>query len=988
MVVELGEKYARFHSNGGTLTSTITSVFSTTFDSSSGWTLTQGSVDAVNLGEILLGTSLSGPDASYWATESTGGGVATVALGDITIQSGITSPSSGIVSQSIPIERRHSGVNVFKFTVEAFVNNEHYPTTILVSSTGSRSDLKINRVGDYTFEFTDVASLIFGAWRGSFANAFCSSVINSVSLKPKYGINGTGVSSAVISSGALSFFHNSEPTTPKARRTISTNIGTSYTVKLDVVVNKDSGLIVKVGTSAGGSEITSRSSFAVGINSFTFVATSTTTHIELSAYSQFTYTNVSVTSLDIYSDPASAYYEIVTPYSAIHLNELNYVQSADVLTFCHPLYAPRELRRLGATNWTLTEIDFTAPSVAPTGVTVTVKKPSSSDEQYFQTDYYVVTGFDSTGTRQSMSTSPVSASNNLFLEGSSNRINWTNNANATKYFVYKLQGGLYGYIGSATTGEAIYNSAVPSVKIGDGGVIDDNIAPDMTYTPPIYDNDFTGAGTYPRAVSYSEQRRCFAGAVLEPQKLWMTRVGTESDMSYSIPIRDDDRIEIRVSAREANAILHIVPLAKLILLTNSAEWVVTSVNSEMVTPKTISVRPSSYNGSNCVQPIVVDSSIVFCAARGGHVYTMGYSWQQGGYVTSDLSLRSSHLFDNFEIVSAAFQRGEVPIIWLVSSSGILIGMTFIPEEAISAAHFHVTEGSFESVCCVKEGNRDVLYAVVKRTIAGNEARYVEQMQQREELLLDYSFYVDSGMTYDGFNVNGRTITITSSNWTSPQTPFTLTSNYGIFYGNVGDAIVFHRSGLPDVRCTIVSETSSTVVSVVSDAVIPEALRNTSLTLWSFAVNVVEGLSHLEGKTVSVLADGAYVGQQNVANGQITIDRPAYIITVGLPYTSDLQTLPLALQIEGMAQGREKNINKAWVKIKQSSGVFAGQSDTALREYRQRTTEPYGAPPSLVTGEIEIAMSPMWKNEGQIFIRHTQPLPLTIVGLSAEYSIGG
>ena len=75
--------------------------------------------------------------------------------------------------------------------------------------------------------------------------------------------------------------------------------------------------------------------------------------------------------------------------------------------------------------------------------------------------------------------------------------------------------------------------------------MDDNIAPDTSKVPPTYDAVFAAAGDYPAAVSFFEQRRCFAGTGNKPQNIWMTRSGTGSAMSYSLPSRDDDRIAFR-----------------------------------------------------------------------------------------------------------------------------------------------------------------------------------------------------------------------------------------------------------------------------------------------------------------------------------------------------------------------------------------------------------------------------------------------------------
>ncbi len=69
-------------------------------------------------------------------------------------------------------------------------------------------------------------------------------------------------------------------------------------------------------------------------------------------------------------------YEVATPYTDADLFELNYVQSADVMTIVHTGHAPRELRRLGPTSWTLTAINFDPPLLPPTTLTVTGNAPA------------------------------------------------------------------------------------------------------------------------------------------------------------------------------------------------------------------------------------------------------------------------------------------------------------------------------------------------------------------------------------------------------------------------------------------------------------------------------------------------------------------------------------------------------------------------------------------------------------------------------------
>ena len=680
-----------------------------------------------------------------------------------------------------------------------------------------------------------------------------------------------------------------------------------------------------------------------------------------------------------YALPADMTYEVPHPYLEAELFDIHYVQSADVMTLVHPNHAPRELRRLGATRWELKVIDFGSPIAAPTGVSVSMYIPSSTttNTDTYEDHEYVVTAVKPNLIDESNQSTSASVSNNIFVTGAKNTVTWNAVSGATRYRVYKNQGGLYGFLGETTTTT----------------LIDNNISPDFSRTPPIHENDFVCTGNYPGAVSYFEQRRFFAGTNNAPQNIWMTKSGTESNMSFGLPIRDDDRIEFRVAAREANTIRHIVPLTNLLLLTGSAEWRVTSVNSDAITPTSISVKPQSYVGANNSQPVIVNNSLVYGAARGGHVRELGYNWQANGFITGDLSLRAPHLFDNFTIVDMGLSKSPIPIVWTVSSSGKLLGLTYVPEQQIGAWHQHDTDGTFESVACVSEGNDDVTYCVVKRTINGNSVRYIERMGTRLFATQRDNFFVDAGATYNGTNTNtGQNVTISGgTNYTKGES-VTITANYNLFNAppsvdDVGDAIVL-VDGSNYYRCNIVSTTSQTVATVKLDRDLPVSLRNTALTNYEVARNVISGLTYLEGKTVSILADGAVHPERVVSSGSITLERAGSVVHIGLPYASDLNTLPMALQVEAFGQGRVKNINHVWLRVLESSGIFAGPSADKLVEAKQRTTEPYGTPPNLKTEDIKIMLSPAWQDNGQLFVRQTDPLPLTVVGLTLEVAMGG
>jgi hypothetical protein len=201
-----------------------------------------------------------------------------------------------------------------------------------------------------------------------------------------------------------------------------------------------------------------------------------------------------------YAMPATGEYEIPNPYAAPDLMDIHFVQSADVLTLTHTGYPPKELRRGGATRWTLISPAFQSSQVPPTGVAAAATGGTGTTYQY------LVTSLGTLNTDESASSAVASCNGNLFTTAAYNTITWSAAAGASRYFVYKKSGGLYGYVGQSDS----------------LSFVDNNIAADMSRTPPIPQTLFAAPGDYPAAVSYFEQRRVFAGTLNQPQNLWMT----------------------------------------------------------------------------------------------------------------------------------------------------------------------------------------------------------------------------------------------------------------------------------------------------------------------------------------------------------------------------------------------------------------------------------------------------------------------------------
>jgi hypothetical protein len=148
------------------------------------------------------------------------------------------------------------------------------------------------------------------------------------------------------------------------------------------------------------------------------------------------------------------------------------------------------------------------------------------------------------------------------------------------------------------------------------------------------------------------------------------------------------------------------------------------------------------------------------------------------------------------------------------------------------------------------------------------------------------------------------------------------------------------------------------------------------------VTSISGLSHLEGQTVAILADGATHPRKTVTSGSISLERSASKVKVGLPYTSLLQTMRLdAGSQDGTSQGKTKRIFDITLRIYESIGIEVGPDLNNMERipFRSSATLMNQAIP-IFTGDKEIEFRGNYETDGYVYVRQDQPLPLTILSL--------
>jgi len=458
--------------------------------------------------------------------------------------------------------------------------------------------------------------------------------------------------------------------------------------------------------------------------------------ITVTGANTFTLDGIDSTAMPAFTSGGTAarVYEIATPYDAADLGRIYYAQTADVMTLCHPNYAPRELTRTGHTAWTLGTITF-APSVAaPTGQSAAATVGSGST-----TYRYKITAVIELNYEESLPSAIASVNNNLATAGNKNTVSWSAVANAIKYNIYKEKSGVYGYIGSSET----------------TSFVDDNIGPDVTDTPPRAGNPFgaDGSDDCPAVVAFQDQRRVFASTIKRPDTIFMSRAGTYGNMTTSLPSKNDDAITFAIASGQVNAIRHLIPFRQLLAMTTSQEW---KIGSEgVLSPTTISATPETNYGSSYVKPLMIGNTAIFAARYGKRIRDYTYTFESDGYDGNDLSVLSRHLLKKREVKEWAFAQEPDDVIWAVMSDGILCTLTYLREHRVWGWARHETQGTVESVAVIpdEDARRDIVYFVVKRTINGEERRYIETLEEYIDDPMEDAYFVDCGLSRTGSPTN-------------------------------------------------------------------------------------------------------------------------------------------------------------------------------------------------------------------------------------------
>lgn len=706
---------------------------------------------------------------------------------------------------------------------------------------------------------------------------------------------------------------------------------------------------------------------------------------------------VNTTSFGAYTSGGSIarVYKIPSPYAAADLAGIKYVQSASVITLTHPSYPPYNLTAAAPTNWSFTAITFGTTLTPPTGL---AKSATSGSGAFFS---YAVTAVDAGGQESQQATLAVDNVVNLTTTSGTITLTWNAEIGADHYNVYRAQlsvagtvpsGQAYGFLGSSTSTT----------------FIDSNIVPDFSQSPPISFNPFSSQN--PITFCYFQQRASYAGSPANPLTFWMSQPGAFTNFDYSNPTQEDDSIEGTIVSLKLNAIEWQVPMpGGLILGTAQGAWQVNGGSpgagaTTAITPINATATPQAYNGSTSLQPLVVNYDILY--AQPNAIRDLNYNIYANIYTGTDISVLSNHLLLGYTITEWAYAEEPYKVIWGIRDDGQLLSLTFVKEQEIYGWGHHDTNGLFRSVASVREGNTDAVYVVVQRQIGGAWVKMIERFDNRNftysnanpnnlpyypipmiRANAESAWCVDCG---EQSTLGLRSATLYAD---SIQGPVNFLADANVFTSADVGSVLRMNGGIATISgFTSPTQIGGTWSAVPSNVIQDGGTQPTPAVAGSWSLTApfttFSGLDYLEGQLVSILADGGVVTPQVVVNGSVTLANPATLVTAGLGFQAQLQTMPLDAGAGETIQGKRKKIAALTVRGVATRGLKAGSTFATLKAIKELNKQvTLGNPIPLITGDERIVMDPNWTVPGQICLQQDDPLPATILGVIPEIVVG-
>ena len=185
-----------------------------------------------------------------------------------------------------------------------------------------------------------------------------------------------------------------------------------------------------------------------------------------------------------------------------------------------------------------------------------------------------------------------------------------------------------------------------------------------------------------------QQRSMFASSTDLPFTLWFSAVGDLQNFYVDRPQTDDNAFSVTIPAKRASKIGHVLASKDLMLFTEDGVYVVGG-EGNVISYRTVQIkRVCDAAASTTVQPIGVDTKILYVGEDGRTMFELAYNLLEDAITPTDRTVQAYHMTENASIAKVAYQRYPDGVVWCMLTDGSLIGMTYMPEHEVWAWHRH------------------------------------------------------------------------------------------------------------------------------------------------------------------------------------------------------------------------------------------------------------------------------------------------------------
>lgn len=618
-------------------------------------------------------------------------------------------------------------------------------------------------------------------------------------------------------------------------------------------------------------------------------------------------------------------------FSADDLQYLQFSQSADIIWFTHPDYSPFILARTDFTG----SIEFQCNLLD--GHAISVNGAVVDDDLIVS--YLPFRDVNVTGTGFTpYDGTTYAGGENIKVSAS------TSGASPVEYFVPEMIGSIY-KITRVTGGLKYTGSFRITAMEGSAGVSGKYSACQATVIDDINGSarcedweecawsDYRG---WPRTVAHFEGRIYFGGNAAEPDRIWASAVDNFFHLdargaalgTADFPTQTaSSAFNFVPNAGQVNDIQWISPGKTLPVGTLGREFIISGPDqTQGVSSTNIAMTPETAHGSAFVQPARIANVVSFIQRSRKKLRELVFDFNSDSYVATDIGLLANHLLAS-NVKGISWQEYPNGVLWCHNDNGSLAGLTRERQQQIAAWHSHSLGGFSDS-------DQELAPDVISTCVVPNDDGVDRLWAVVKRYINGASVYYIEEMQ-DEF-VDGNDITVETANCLDSH---------------------------------IYSTNASATVT------------------WAAA--------HLKGQTVKVVAseneDGSepyYAGEftVNASTGNVTLNRAAKSVMIGLKFTSRAKTLKMEGGSSiGASHGQMKRADKLSLGLYNAYGLKFGSSEDNLKEINfNNSSNPLGI--SLFTGDKYLDYPNGWDRDQQVVLESEWPFPCSVNHISVRAQV--